>query len=117
MLGDWFHNISNVVFENTVNAPVPQYPMPDSATINGKGQSAGGPAVPYHVLNVERGKRYRLRLINTSAAAGFNFTIEGHKLLVIAADGINHNPVMVDYLTFWPGQRYDVIVRPLDIRD
>ncbi|ELU39444.1 laccase-1 [Rhizoctonia solani AG-1 IA] len=85
-------------------------PVPDSGLINGKGRYVGGPEVPRSVINVTRGKRYRLRVINASAIGSFTFSIEGHRLTVIEADGIPHEPLVVDSFQIYAGQRYSVIV-------
>ncbi|CAE7087340.1 unnamed protein product [Rhizoctonia solani] len=84
--------------------------VPDSGLINGKGRYVGGPAVPRAVINAVRGKRYRLRVINASAIGSFTFSIEGHRLTVIEADGIPHEPLVVDSFQIYAGQRYSVIV-------
>ncbi|KAF8713646.1 multicopper oxidase family, partial [Rhizoctonia solani] len=83
-------------------------PVPDSGLINGKGRYVGGPEVPRSVINVTRGKRYRLRVINASAIGSFTFSIEGHRLTVIEADGIPHEPLVVDSFQIYAGQRYSV---------
>lgn len=56
------------------------------------------------------GTRVRLRLINGSAQTFFRFTITGHTLEVVAADGRPVKPVVVDDLVLGMGERYDVIV-------
>lgn len=55
-------------------------PVSDSGTVNGAGRFNGGPAVPWSVTNVVRGKRYRLRIINESARNVFTFSVDGHRL-------------------------------------
>lgn len=57
-------------------------PVSDSGTVNGAGRYNGGPAVPWSVVNVVRGKRYRLRIINESARNVFTLSVDGHKLTV-----------------------------------
>ena len=54
--------------------------------------------------------RYRFRIINMSCALNYMFSIDGHLLQVIEADGVNHNPVVVDSLQIFAGQRYSVVV-------
>lgn len=55
--------------------------------INGKGRYPGGPNVDLAVVNVQKGKRYRLRLFAMSCEPNFIFSIDGHDLTVIEADG------------------------------
>lgn len=46
-----------------------------------------GPAVDRARIDVVAGKRYRFRLINTSAYSGFTFSIENHPLTIIEVRG------------------------------
>jgi len=90
---------------------------PDATLINGLGRYSGGPQSPLTVINVEHGKRYRFRLIGASCDAWFNFTIDGHNMTIIEADGIEVEPVVVDSLPIFAGQRYSVVVavdQPVD---
>lgn len=40
----------------------------------------------------------------------FTFSIDGHNMTVIEADGVETEPVVVDQLTIYAAQRYSVIV-------
>ncbi|OJA15552.1 hypothetical protein AZE42_13767, partial [Rhizopogon vesiculosus] len=62
------------------------------------------------VINVDHGKRYRFRIIGLSCSPTYNFTIDGHNMTIIEADGVETVPVMVDSLPVLPGQRYSVVV-------
>ncbi|EUC56627.1 oxidorectuctase, putative [Rhizoctonia solani AG-3 Rhs1AP] len=112
MLEDWYHTPAPVLEHQmfSVDNTALLSPVPDSGLINGKGRYVGGPQVPRSVINVTRGKRYRLRVINASAIGSFTFSIEGHRLTVIEADGIPHEPLVVDSFQIYAGQRYSVIV-------
>ncbi|KIJ55074.1 multicopper oxidase [Sphaerobolus stellatus SS14] len=55
-------------------------------------------------------KRYRLRVINISGFAQFRFSIEGHSLTIIEADGIPHEPLTVDSFNIYVAQRYSVVI-------
>ncbi|KAJ1303878.1 hypothetical protein OPQ81_008292 [Rhizoctonia solani] len=108
-LGDWYHTSAKII-EATGNITLQQ---PDSATINGRGRfNPSTPADPntLYTLKVKQGKRYRLRLINTSAIASFMFNVQGHKLKIIAADAVPTKPYEVDSLEILVGQRYDCIL-------
>lgn len=66
---------------------------------------------PYEVFRVENGSKYRFRTIN----AGFlncplEISIDNHTLLVIASDGHYFEPVMVDTLVTYAGERFDFVV-------
>ncbi|EEB90878.1 hypothetical protein MPER_10857, partial [Moniliophthora perniciosa FA553] len=89
--------------------------VPDSTLINGLGRYKGGPSVPLAIINVERGKRYRFRLINMSCDPSFRFSIDRHtSLTVIEVDGVNHQPLVVDSIHIFAGQRYSFIVLHAD---
>ncbi|KAG6334761.1 hypothetical protein ID866_4327 [Astraeus odoratus] len=109
VLSDWYHKPSPQV----LSAPF----TPDATLINGLGRYSGGPATPLAVINVEQGKRYRFRIIAAACEPGYNFTIDGHQMTIIETDGIEIEPVVVDSLAIFPGQRYSVVVsadKPVD---
>ncbi|KIO00648.1 laccase [Pisolithus tinctorius Marx 270] len=87
---------------------------PDCTLINGPGR---GPSSPLAVLNITQGQRCRFRIIGASCDPWFNFTIDGHNMTVIEADGNEVEPVIVDSLAVYAGQRYSVVVtadQPVD---
>ncbi|KAG8683333.1 laccase, partial [Ceratobasidium sp. 395] len=112
MLEDWYHTpapaLEKQMFSPSNTALLS--PVPDSGLINGKGRYVGGPAVQRSRINVTPGKRYRLRVINASAIGSYTFSIEGHNMTIIEADGISHQPLTVDSFQMYAGQRYSVIV-------
>jgi hypothetical protein len=83
---------------------------PISTLINGLGRYTGGPASDLAVINVEYGKRYRFRLVGMTCDPSFVFSIDGHNLTVIEADGGLTEPLLVDSLQVFAGQRYSVIL-------
>jgi iron transport multicopper oxidase len=85
-------------------------PTANSTLINGKGRYPGGPAVPLAVIEVEPFKRYRLRIISMSCHPDFTFSIDDHELLIIEADGENTEPLLVDSIQMFTGQRYSAIL-------
>ncbi|KAJ1302813.1 hypothetical protein OPQ81_003119 [Rhizoctonia solani] len=111
-LDDWYHTPAPTLqeqFFSTSNTAL-NAPVPDSALINGKGRYVGGPEVERAVLKVQSGKRYRFRVINTSAIGSYTFAIEGHTMTIIEADGIAHEPLVVDSFDIYAGQRYSFIL-------
>lgn len=82
----------------------------DSTLINGLGRFAGGDSTDLSVFNVTQGQRYRFRLISMSCDANFVFSIDGHNMTVIEADGVNHEAVVVDSIQIYAGQRYSFVV-------
>jgi len=102
-LADWYHITSPVLnFMIGVNAT--------STLVNGLGRYTGGPKSELAVINVEYGKRYRFRLVGMSCDPNFLFSIDGHNLTVIEADGRLTAPLLVDSLQVFNGQRYSVIM-------
>lgn len=70
------------------------------------GRLAGDPPV----LEVRRGERVRLRVMNPSSATTFRFAVAGHRLTVTHADSRPVRPVEVDAVLLGMGERYDVLV-------
>ncbi|KAG7087756.1 hypothetical protein E1B28_013697 [Marasmius oreades] len=100
-LADWYHK------------PSPQYvglAKPDSTLINGLGRYSGGPPSPLAVVQVEFRKRYRFRLISLSCDPNYVFSIDEHEMMVIEADGHNTEPVTVNSIQIFAGQRYSFIL-------
>lgn len=64
---------------------------------------------PWHYA-AKAGQRLRLRLINGSTSSFFRIMINGLPLTVIASDGEDVEPVMVDNLMVGTAERYDVLV-------
>lgn len=78
--------------------------MADSTLINGKGRYPGGTNTELAVVDVQEGKRYRLRLISVSCDPNFTFSIDGHNLTVIEADGIALTPKTVNSIQIFAGE-------------
>ncbi|THH00736.1 hypothetical protein EW145_g7036 [Phellinidium pouzarii] len=86
-------------------------PNPDSTLINGLGRYDGGPTESaLAVVNVIAGQRYRFRIVSTSCYPSFTFSIDGHNMTVIEADGTETQPLTVDSLVIFSSQRYSVVV-------
>ncbi|WPG98200.1 Hypothetical protein R9X50_00098700 [Acrodontium crateriforme] len=75
--------------------------------INGKTHNTSNP----EVIQVESGKTYRFRVISPSAFYPLEFSIDGHRFDVIAADGSSlARTGPYDYLNIHGGERYDILV-------
>ncbi|CAG8442639.1 2339_t:CDS:2 [Diversispora eburnea] len=123
-VGDWYHDPTSVLLPLRM---APGYmglnPVPDSILISGAGQyNCSSPAagsncnskVTPATYDVVQGKKYRFRIINTSAYAFFFFSIDSHKLKVIEVDGIPVKDTDVSIVNVLPihcAQRYSVIVK------
>ncbi|KAG6819300.1 hypothetical protein H0H93_013218 [Arthromyces matolae] len=100
-LADWYHT------------PAPSaglVPTPDSTLINGLGRALNGNATTLSVINVVKGKRYRFRVVSVSCDPNYIFSIDGHNMTIIEVDGVNHQPLQVDAIQIFAGQRYSVVV-------
>ncbi|CAG8466167.1 7875_t:CDS:2 [Funneliformis mosseae] len=119
-LSDWYHNNSSTLLSDRM---APGYegfdPIPDSGLISGKGRydcsaapkdSKCTPNAPLATYKFKKGRRYRLRLINTSTEYFFTFSIDEHKLKIIETDGEYVEPYTVEKIPINIGQRYSVIV-------
>ncbi|KAF8335679.1 laccase [Cantharellus anzutake] len=100
---DWYHTFAPVLS----GGPPPR---PDSHLINGLGRIPGNTTQPLSVISVQKGKRYRMRLVNIACSPNYLITFEGHTMTVIEADGITTKPQVVNSLQIFVGQRYSVIV-------
>lgn len=56
------------------------------------------------------GKKYLIRLVNVALDSQFQFSIDGHRLKVIANDLVPIEPYETDSIVLSAAQRYDVIV-------
>jgi iron transport multicopper oxidase len=95
------------------HVPSPLVTLPfisNSALINGRGRYPHGPSSPLSVVHVKAGKRYRFRLVGMSCDSDFRFSIDGHNMTIIEADGVNTRPLLVDSIRIFAGQRYSFVV-------
>ncbi|KAI0065701.1 laccase [Artomyces pyxidatus] len=100
-LSDWYHYYSPLA---------PPVPIPASGLINGVGRYIGGPNTPLSVVNVVKGTRYRLRIAQIACDPSFTFSIDDHQFTIIEADGQNVQPLLVDNIEIFVGQRYSVVL-------
>ncbi|KAG8698417.1 hypothetical protein FRC09_007244, partial [Ceratobasidium sp. 395] len=107
-LSDWYHKPAPALVEAYIKSGAE--PVPDTGLINGRGRYKGGPAAPWSVINVIKGKRYRFRVVNNSAMGYFKFEIDGHMLEIVEADGVSHQPVVCKSVEIHPGERYSIVV-------
>lgn len=69
--------------------------------------SGGG---KYYTSTITKGKKYRLRLINTSVDAHFMVSLDNHVFQVITSDFVPIKPYYTNWVFLDIGQRYDVVV-------
>ncbi|CAL1684660.1 unnamed protein product [Lasius platythorax] len=114
IINDWMHDQAVSRFPGRRFSQVGQ--TPDSILINGKGKYTDKITgittnTTLEVIDVEPGKRYRIRIINAfcTVCPGM-ITIQNHKLSVIATDGLDIKPRTVDSITSFAGERYDIVL-------
>ncbi|KAL1750107.1 laccase [Schizophyllum commune] len=100
-LADWYHALAPTIIG---------VGTPDSTLINGKGRYSGGSLTNLTRINVIRGLRYRLRIVSLSCDPSFTFAIHGHNMTIIEVDSVNTQPLVVDSLEIFAGQRYSVVI-------
>jgi FtsP/CotA-like multicopper oxidase with cupredoxin domain len=90
MLQDFYHTpVFEVWFAERQTPPIPA----DNGLINGKNKlSLNGTTGEFTQFEFMPGKKYRMRLINTSTDQHFKFSIDQHSFTVQAADFIAVQP-------------------------
>ncbi|KAK2758386.1 hypothetical protein FQN54_004236 [Arachnomyces sp. PD_36] len=104
---DWYYRTA---YQNALISQTPGAgpPSGDNGLINGTMVSQYGGE--YHVNTVERNRKYRLRLINTSLDNHFKVHLDNHNFTVITSDFVPLVPYETDWLFIGIGERYDVII-------
>jgi FtsP/CotA-like multicopper oxidase with cupredoxin domain len=106
LLGDWFHDTTDVLWSTIADTGVP--PPAQNGLINGTNIYGDGGS--RFETSFAKGKRHRIRLVNTAIDTHYKFMIDNHTMTVIATDFVPIQPYTTDVLSIGIGQRYDVIV-------
>lgn len=106
-LTDWYYTSAFTLNEVAQNQGRP--PTPDNLLVNGTHKNAAGGGT-YAKMSVVKGKKYRIRIINTSVDQYFTVSMDGHPFTVITSDFVPLKPYVADQITLAIGQRYDVII-------
>ena len=104
---DWYHATAFIEAEIAASGGPP---TADNGLINGTMLNPSGVGGAYNKVTLTKGKKYRLRLINTSLDNHFKVSLDGHNLTVIQADFVPIVPYSTQWLFIGIGQRYDVII-------
>ncbi|KAH7394735.1 Cupredoxin [Pyrenochaeta sp. MPI-SDFR-AT-0127] len=124
LLDDYYHREYFDVLEDAA-APTEDFntyvPWSDNSLINGKNNYncsmandtvvACIPDAGITQFRFTPGKTHRLRLVNVGAAALLHFSIDKHKMKVIAHDFEPVVPYETDFITLGAAQRTDVLVK------
>ncbi|KAJ7920599.1 laccase 3 [Mycena leptocephala] len=104
-LGEWYHVLApagqNSFFKTGIFSP---------GLINGKGRYVGGPLVPYAVITVKKGLRYRFRVFAISCRPFMTISFDNHTFDVMELDGVEHDPVAFQNADVYAAQRISLIL-------
>ncbi|KAJ8670518.1 hypothetical protein QAD02_001777 [Eretmocerus hayati] len=115
IIGDWSHLDGNSAFFKENHD---RLVLPDTILVNGKGryQIFTRPDqtvlyTPISVYTVHKYRRYRFRVINAGVQdCPIQISIDDHSLQVISLDSQDIEPVHVNVMNIWPGERIDFIL-------
>ncbi|XP_061164931.1 uncharacterized protein LOC133173877 [Saccostrea echinata] len=116
IINDWLVELAINRFANHHHAGGDNKPA--SMLINGKGtfqefRNLHNTTIytPRETLVVEQGRRYRIRLISNGLLnCPIQFSIDNHSLIIIATDGFPVQPITVESLNVFAGERYDIVL-------
>lgn len=125
-VGDHFHDMGPESLARYVSRWLQKAePVPENALINGRNvfrcehsRLSGVPCPAgdvdevgeYTSFHLRSDKTYRLRLVNVGGLADITFSVDGHTMTVIEADGTIVEPMNAHRIPIAPGQRYSVIL-------
>ncbi|TFY75256.1 hypothetical protein EWM64_g8757 [Hericium alpestre] len=115
-MSDFYHDTSDVLLAQYFNpfgiqGTPGNEPVPDAGTLNGLGQYyAAGTGGTYSNFTLQRNQTYRIRLVNTGSFASIRFSVDGHPLTFIEADGTLLAPSTAAGVTIAVAQRYSVLL-------
>jgi FtsP/CotA-like multicopper oxidase with cupredoxin domain len=78
-----------------------------SGLINGRGRFNASSSLPLTRFRVQRAQRHRFHVVNTGAEYTMEIAIDNHPLVIVASEGTKINPITVDFLHVFPGERYE----------
>ncbi|KAI8651275.1 hypothetical protein NCS55_01371300 [Fusarium keratoplasticum] len=120
MVQDHYHNLtSELLMDYLAPDQENDEPVPDNALINGRGvrdcsDFLGWPCDTTNVstprIDLEAGKRHKLRIINVGAFAEFQIQFDEHPFYITEVDGTDVNPEPFHRVNILPAQRYSVVL-------
>jgi Multicopper oxidase len=108
---DWMHSFT----DNFLPGIIRRSALTESILINGFGryrdENHEYSNTPIPIFHVQKGKRFRFRLINSATnVCPYQFQIEKHNFTIIATELSNVEPLVVDTLHYLSGERYDIMI-------
>ncbi|RSL58270.1 hypothetical protein CEP54_007911 [Fusarium duplospermum] len=120
MVQDHYHNLtSELLMDYLAPDQENNEPVPDNGLINGRGvrdcsDFLGWPCDTTNVstptIDLEAGKRHRLRIINVGAFAEFQIQFDEHTFYITEVDGTDVHPEPFHRVNILPAQRYSVVL-------
>lgn len=115
LLSDWTQSDGQFSFLQTYHTNTRIGKDPRSILVNGLGRFTNvdgeTPKIPAPRFTVEKGKRYRFRIISSAhMTVPIAVSFDNHKIKVISTDGRDVKPVDVDKLTISNGERFDIVL-------
>ncbi|KAL9097158.1 MAG: hypothetical protein Q9165_000585 [Trypethelium subeluteriae] len=109
---DWYYSTAYQIEANTLTDLQSGNPGPagDNILVNGTNKNAGATTGSYSVTKITAGKKYRLRLINTSVDNNIRVSLDNHVLEIMTTDFVPVKPAYNQTVLLAVGQRYDVII-------
>ena len=109
---DWYYRTAYQIEDNTLTDLQSGQPGPagDNILINGTAKNAAGTTGSYSVTKMTAGKKYLLRIINTSVDNQIRVSLDNHLLQIVTTDFVPVKPQYNQTILLAVGQRYDVIV-------
>ncbi|TGO84187.1 hypothetical protein BPOR_0537g00020 [Botrytis porri] len=109
-ISDWYYTPVFALGERIAHSQAGP-PSGDNGLINGSMVApAGATGGKYTTNTITSGKKYRLRLINTSVDNHFMVSLDNHAFTVITSDFVPIVPYTTNWIFIGIGQRYDVII-------
>ncbi|EMC98300.1 hypothetical protein BAUCODRAFT_42685, partial [Baudoinia panamericana UAMH 10762] len=111
VLNEWYYKTAyqmEAIVSNNLQVGRPP-PNADNILINGTNKNANGGGT-YNQVFIKKGKKYRLRLINSSVDNQIWVSLDNHTMTVMSADLIPIKPYDTETILIDIGQRYDVVI-------
>ena len=116
-VSDWFYETAFSLVYKLARGIIRGSPPAQNVLINGTNVNPTGSGGAYHKNTIQKGKTYRLRLVNTATNDHYRVSLDKHNLTVIAMDFVPITPWTTDSLFIGIGERYDVLItadQPID---
>ncbi|KAF8241757.1 hypothetical protein K440DRAFT_608195 [Wilcoxina mikolae CBS 423.85] len=104
IVSDWIHLNLSIAFVVFLLRAFP------TTSLIASSSNCTGNSGSRHEIFVQTGKKYLLRIVNTSANMQFLFSVDNHMLDVVQTDFVPITPYRTERLPIGTGQRYTVII-------